>query len=297
MEKIINGKEIAKTLRLEVEKKSASLKKEYNITIGIAVVIIGNDPASEIYVRNKSKFAIQCGFNSKKIELSAEITQEEVLSLIEKLNNDKEIHGILIQLPLPKSFAKEKILSAISPHKDIDGFHKENAGLLFTDQVNYSKTLLPCTPKGSLILIKKVLGENLTGKKAVVIGSSNIVGRPMFALLLNERCTVTITHSKTKDLKKELEGADIIVIATGIPRLLTGDLIPEKAVVIDVGINRVNENRVSKIVGDVNFEEALPKVSFISPVPGGVGPMTIACLLQNTLIAACNQNNIEYSNL
>lgn len=297
MDKIINGKEIAKTLRLEVAAKTASIKANYNIIVGIAVIIIGEDPASEIYVRNKSKFALQCGFYSKKIELSSDVTQDEVLALINDLNHDEKIHGILIQLPLPKSFSKEKILSAVNPFKDIDGFHRENAGLLFTDQVNYFKTLLPCTPKGSLMLIKKVLGDNLSGKKAVVIGASNIVGRPMFGLLLNEKCTVTITHSKTRNLKAELKGAEIIVIATGIPNLLGGDIIPKNAVIIDVGINRINNNGESKIVGDVNFEEALSKASFITPVPGGVGPMTIACLLQNTLIAACNQNNIEYSNL
>lgn len=296
-DKIIDGIAISAELRLEVKEKAEKLQKDYGIKVGLAVVIIGHDPASEIYVKNKSKFAVECGFNSIKIELPAEITEEELISKINELNHNPEINGILVQLPLPKNISKEKIINTISPEKDVDGFHQINAGLLFTDQAYFTKTLLPCTPKGSLMLIKKALGNDLTGKKAVVIGASNIVGRPMFALLLNEKCTVTITHSKTKNLQKELETAEIIVIGVGVPNLLKGVIIPQGAVVIDVGINRIIVNGKSKIVGDVDFEEALPKVLAITPVPGGVGPMTIACLLQNALIAACNQNNIEYSDL
>jgi methylenetetrahydrofolate dehydrogenase (NADP+)/methenyltetrahydrofolate cyclohydrolase len=297
-EKIIDGVAFSAKLREEIRKKTEILKEKYNIQVGLAVVIIGSDPASEIYVKNKSKFAKECGFNSIKIELPAEISEKELIETIEKLNKDVKINGILVQLPLPKGISKEKIINCISAEKDVDGFHQLNAGLLFTDQTYFNKTLLPCTPKGSLMLIKHVLGNDLTGKKAVVIGASNIVGRPMFALLLNEKCTVTVTHSKTKNLAKELENAEIIVIGVGVPNLLKASMIPQGAVVIDVGINRVLEaDGKKKIVGDVAFEEALPKVLAITPVPGGVGPMTIACLLQNALIAACNQNNLEYSKL
>jgi methylenetetrahydrofolate dehydrogenase (NADP+)/methenyltetrahydrofolate cyclohydrolase len=274
------------------------LKEEYGISVTLVVVIVGNDPASEIYVKNKSKFAQECGFNSIKIVLSIEITEEELLHQIHILNEDAKVNGILVQLPIPKHISKEKIINAISPEKDVDGFHQQNAGLLFTDQSSFNSTLIPCTPKGALIMLKKTLGENLTGKKCVVIGSSNIVGRPMFALLLNEKCTVTITHSKTKDLQKELENAEIIVIGIGVPEFLKAYMVPEGATIIDVGINRINaENGKTKIVGDVDYADVLPKVSHITPVPGGVGPMTIACLLQNTLIATCKQSKINYSSL
>lgn len=296
--KIIDGVAFSAKLREEIRQKTEKLKERYNVQVGLAVVIIGSDPASEIYVKNKSKFAKECGFNSVKIELPSEISEKELIETIEKLNKDPKINGILVQLPLPKGISKEKVINCISAEKDVDGFHQLNAGLLFTDQTYLNNTLLPCTPKGSLMLIKHVLGADLTGKKAVVIGASNIVGRPMFALLLNEKCTVTITHSKTKNLTKELENAEIIVIGVGVPNLLKASMIPEGAVVIDVGINRVlSLDGKKKIVGDVEFEEALPKVLAITPVPGGVGPMTIACLLQNALIAACNQNNVEYSKL
>jgi methylenetetrahydrofolate dehydrogenase (NADP+)/methenyltetrahydrofolate cyclohydrolase len=297
-EKIIDGVAFSAKLREEIRQKTEKLKERYNIQVGLAVVIIGSDPASEIYVKNKSKFAKECGFNSVKIELPSEISEKELIETIEKLNKDSKINGILVQLPLPKGISKEKVINCISAEKDVDGFHQLNAGLLFTDQTYFNKTLLPCTPKGSLMLIKHVLGADLTGKKAVVIGASNIVGRPMFALLLNEKCTVAITHSKTKNLIKELENAEIIVIGVGVPNLLKASMIPEGAVVIDVGINRIyGADGKKKIVGDVEFEEALDKVLAITPVPGGVGPMTIACLLQNALIAACNQNNVEYSKL
>lgn len=296
--KIIDGKALSAELREEIKQKTLNLKTKHGIHVGLAVIIIGEDPASEVYVRNKQKFALECGFNSIKISLPHETTEAELLEQIHELNKNKDVNGILVQLPLPKGISKEKVINAISPEKDVDGFCQINAGLLFTDQADINKTLIPCTPKGSLMLIKKALGENLAGKKCVVIGASNIVGRPMFALLLNEKCTVTITHSKTKDLKKELEGAEIVVIGTGIPNLLKGDLIPHNSVIIDVGINRITElSGKTKIVGDVNFEEAMEKASYITPVPGGVGPMTISCLLQNTLIATCNQSKIDYLSL
>lgn len=293
--KIIDGKNIALQLRENIKRKVTQIKEIYKTDVCLAVIIVGQDPASEIYVKNKNKFAKECGFVSRQITLPTQTSEPELIAQINSLNADGSVNGILVQLPLPKHISKDKVINSILPEKDVDGFHQVNAGLLFTDQVDYNKTLLPCTPKGSLMLIKHALGKDLSGKKAVVIGASNIVGRPMFAMLLNEKCTVAITHSKTKNLKKELEGAEIIVIATGVANLLKGDLIPEGAVIIDVGINRITDtDGKEKIVGDVLFEDALPKVSFITPVPGGVGPMTIACLLENTLIAHCNQNNINY---
>ncbi len=297
-EKIIDGVKYSAELREEIMLKTKNLKKERGISVCLAVIIVGSDPASEIYVKNKGKFALECGFVSRKIELGAETTEEELLAQIDALNKDKSVNGILVQLPLPRHISKEKVINTILPEKDVDGFHQQNAGLLFTDQASMNSTLIPCTPKGSLMLIKKALGEDLTGKKCVVIGASNIVGRPMFALLLNEKCTVTITHSKTKDLKKELEDAEIVVIGIGVPNFLKADMIAKNAVIIDIGINRITtSDGKSRIVGDADFEGILPKSSHITPVPGGVGPMTIACLLQNTLIATCKQNNIDYSSL
>jgi methylenetetrahydrofolate dehydrogenase (NADP+)/methenyltetrahydrofolate cyclohydrolase len=297
MTKIIDGIKHSLELRQEIKHKTSVLENKYKVSVSLAVIILGHDPASEIYVKNKTKFAIECGFNSIKINLPIETTEEELLTKISELNKDKKVNGILVQLPLPKHISKDKVINAILPEKDVDGFHQHNAGLLFTDQAKMDSTLIPCTPKGSLMLIKKTLGEDLTGKKCVVIGASNIVGRPMFALLLNEKCTVTITHSKTKDLKKELENAEIIVIGVGVPFLLKADMVPKGAVIIDVGINRIEFDGKKSIVGDADFEALLPKVSAITPVPGGVGPMTIACLLQNTLIACCKQNKINYLSL
>lgn len=297
-EKLIDGVKHSARLMEEIKLKVINLKERYNLSVGLVVIIVGNDPASEIYVRNKSKFAEECGFHSIKLILPAETTEEELLNHINAFNEDKAVNGILVQLPLPKHISKEKVINAILPEKDVDGFHQHNAGLLFTDQASLSKTMIPCTPKGALLMIKSVLGESLIGKKCVVIGASNIVGRPMFALLLNEKCTVTITHSKTKDLKKELETAEIIVIGIGVPKFLKADMIPKGACIIDIGINRIiTPEGKTKIVGDVDFESVLSKVSYITPVPGGAGPMTIACLLQNTLIGACEQNKINYSSL
>lgn len=295
---IINGTQIAKELRAEVIIKSNALRTKHSIKPSLTVVIVGEEAASTIYVRNKSRLARECGIESSIISLPIETSEKDLLAKLAELNADNTVHGILVQLPLPSHISKANIINAILPEKDVDGFHPLNVGLLFTDQVEYNKTLIPCTPKGSLMLIKKVLSSDISGKKAVVIGSSNIVGRPMAALLLNERCTVSIAHSKTKDLKSELHGAEIVVIGTGVVNLLHGDLIPNGAVIIDVGINRVlDSNGNGKIVGDVNFDDATRVASFLTPVPGGVGPMTIACLLQNAVIAACNQNNLEYSKL
>jgi methylenetetrahydrofolate dehydrogenase (NADP+) / methenyltetrahydrofolate cyclohydrolase len=294
-EKIIDGSKLSLDLRNEVKLKTELLKNNHNINVCLVVIIIGDDPASKIYVKNKNKFAIECGFNSIKIELPESTTEEELLQKIESCNQDPNINGILVQLPLPNHISKNKVINTISPYKDVDGFHLKNVGALFTGQVDLKKGLLPCTPKGCLMMIKKVLGENLEGKKAVVIGASNIVGRPMLALLLNEKCTVTITHSKTQNLGKELENAEIIVIGIGKAKFLKSNLIPQNAIIVDIGINRVlNQEGKSVIVGDADFNDVIDKVSFITPVPGGVGPMTIACLLQNTVIAACEQNNINY---
>ena len=297
-EKIIDGLKYSTELRTKITAKTLNLKQKHGVFVGLAVIIVGNDPASEVYVKNKHKFAVECGFESIKISLPADITEKELLSQIEACNNNPKINGILVQLPLPEHISKNKVINAISPFKDVDGFHQQNAGMLFTDQVSLNKNLVPCTPKGCLMLIKSVLGEDLSGKKCVVIGASNIVGRPMFALLLNEKCTVTIAHSKTKNLEKELENAEIIVIGIGKANFLKSKMIPKNVIIVDIGINRVlTQEGKNKIVGDVDFEDVIEKVSYITPVPGGVGPMTIACLLENTLIGACQQNNIDYLSL
>ncbi len=293
--KIIDGVSCASYLRDEVSRKTKSLLEKYNLSPTLAVIIVGSDPASQVYVKNKGKFATECGFQSIQIELPETTTQDELLQKIGELNQDASINGILVQLPLPKRISKERVLTAISPIKDVDGFHPHNVGLLFAGQFDFNKNLIPCTPKGCLMLIKTALGNDLVGKKCVVVGSSNIVGRPMLALLLKEQCTVTITHSKTKDLKKELETAEIIIIAIGKAGFLKADMVPSGAVIIDVGINRIKgAEGKAKLVGDACFDELLDKVHSITPVPGGVGPMTIACLLENTLIASCMQNNVNY---
>ncbi len=274
---IIDGKALAKEKRAEIAKQVEALK-EKGVTPGLAVVLVGEDPASQIYVRNKHKACEEVGIYSRKITLPEETTEEELLKIIDELNNDPEIDGILVQLPLPKHIDPDKVILSISPDKDVDGFHPVNAGRLLTGQDEF----FPCTPLAVMELIKSA-GVDVSGKEAVVVGRSNIVGKPVSMLLLRENATVTICHSKTKDLADVCRRADILVAAVGRPEMITSDYVKEGAVVIDVGINRVGEK---KVVGDVAFDEVKDKAAYITPVPGGVGPMTITMLLYNTLLSA-----------
>ncbi|MGL4674917.1 MAG: bifunctional methylenetetrahydrofolate dehydrogenase/methenyltetrahydrofolate cyclohydrolase FolD [Wohlfahrtiimonas sp.] len=288
---IIDGKLFAEGLRPKLTEQIAVLKQDSGITPGLTVVLVGEDPASQVYVRNKQKFAEECGMNSVTIKKDVETNQEELLKLIQDLNNDASVHGILVQLPLPKHIHEQTVLQSILPEKDVDGFHPVNVGRLSIGE----PSLIPCTPLGSLLLLKDKLG-NLSGKKAVIVGRSNIVGKPMLQLLLKENCTVTIAHSRTENLPAVCREADIIVAAVGQPRLIKGDWVKEGATVIDVGINRIEENGKNRLVGDVDYDDVAPKAAFITPVPGGVGPMTIACLLRNTLTATCMQSGIADPN-
>ena len=271
---IIDGKKIAASLREELKNKILELKSAHNNVPGLTVILVGEDPASKIYVKNKEKFAKEVGINSEVIRYSAELKEKELLSKINELNENKKVSGILVQLPLPKHIDKRKVIETINYEKDVDGFHPMNVGNLSS---GYDSSI-PCTPLGCSLLLKKV-EKNLSGKHAVVIGRSNLNGKPMTQLLLKENCTVTITHSKTKDLKAECLEADIIVAAVGIPELVKGDWIKKDAIVIDVGINKTDKG----IVGDVDFEDVSKNAKALTPVPGGVGPMTIACLLKNTI--------------
>ncbi|WP_420332110.1 bifunctional methylenetetrahydrofolate dehydrogenase/methenyltetrahydrofolate cyclohydrolase FolD [Roseibium sp.] len=285
---IIDGKAIAESVRDEITRRAAALLKESGKRPGLAVVLVGEDPASQVYVRNKDRAAEACGFHSVKHTLDAASSEEEVLTLVDQLNNDPEIHGILVQLPLPGHIDESKVLRLIRPEKDVDGFHPVNVGLLTAGERD--SALVPCTPAGSLVLLKRTLGDSLSGKTAVVVGRSNIVGKPMASLLLQESCTVTIAHSRTKDLPDVVRAADIVVAAVGRPEMVKGDWIKDGATVIDVGINRIpaperGEGK-SRLVGDVAFDEAVDHAGAITPVPGGVGPMTIAMLMVNTLTAA-----------
>ena len=271
---IIDGKKEAALLRKEIKKEITSLKENRDKVPGLSVILIGNFAPSLIYVNNKEKNSREVGINSEVIRYPESITEKEVLSKIEKLNKNENVSGILVQLPLPKQINKEKIINAINPKKDVDGFHPINVGNLSS---GYS-AIVPCTPLGCLFLIKKI-EKNLSGKHAVIIGRSNLNGKPMAQLLLKENCTVTVVHSKTKDLKVECQKADILVAAVGVANLVKGDWVKKDSIIIDVGINKVGD----KLVGDVDFEATKDKVKAITPVPGGVGPMTIACLLKNTL--------------
>ena len=286
---IIDGKAFAAKVRESVARRAKLLKEKHGLVPGLAVVLVGENPASEVYVRNKAKQTVEVGLNSFKHEFDENASEKAVLDLVAKMNADPAVNGILVQLPLPKQIDSQKVLDAIDPAKDVDGFHAMNAGKLWTG----GKAMVPCTPLGCLMMLKDRLGD-LTGKNAVVVGRSNIVGKPMAALLLNESCTVTIAHSKTKDLAGVCRGADILVAAVGRPEMIKGDWVKPGAAVIDVGINRVDlEDGKSKLVGDVEFASAVKVAGAITPVPGGVGPMTIACLLVNTLTAACRQAGIE----
>lgn len=314
--RIIDGKTFAANLRADIAKRVEKLKAEKNITPGLAVVLVGNDPASEVYVRNKGKQTIEAGMESFEFHLPAETSEEELLKKIDELNNNPQVHGILVQLPLPQHINEEAVINSISPEKDVDGFTILNVGKLATGGDGF----VPCTPLGCLMLLKDWYSHpvgsaataqdliqiekdpalslhspqdgrnNLSGKNAVVIGRSNIVGKPMAALLLKESCTVTIAHSKTKDLTSLLKSADIVVAAVGRPNMVKGEWLKEGTVVIDVGINRVTlADGKTKLTGDVDFASCKGIASAITPVPGGVGPMTIACLLENTYRACLKQ--------
>ena len=289
--KTINGKEIAQSLRNNLKNEIIELKNTYGKGPGLAVVQIGNVTASSVYVKAKTKNAQEVGIEVIDHHLNESITQNELLSLINKLNNQENVNGILVQLPLPKHINEQIVLDSIDPDKDADGFHPLNVGKLSIASQNDENLLIPCTPYGCLLMLKG-LGIDLAGKNAIVIGRSNIVGKPMAQLLLKESCTVTIAHSKTTDLAETCRGADIVIAAVGRPEMIKGNWIKKGAIVIDVGINRVeiekDDELKTKLVGDVKFAEVEPIASAISPVPGGVGPMTIACLLRNTTIAFKN---------
>ncbi|WP_062563800.1 bifunctional methylenetetrahydrofolate dehydrogenase/methenyltetrahydrofolate cyclohydrolase FolD [Paracoccus aminovorans] len=286
MSNIIDGKAFALGLRGRVASGVAGLAAR-GIVPGLAVVLVGEDPASEVYVRNKGIQTREAGMASWEHKLPAETGQAELLALVEKLNADPAVHGILVQLPLPAHMDAEAVINAIDPAKDVDGFHILNVGLLGTGQ----KSMVPCTPLGCLLMLRDRLGD-LSGLNAVVVGRSNIVGKPMAQLLLGESCTVTIAHSRTKNLAEVCRSADILVAAVGRPRMIPGDWVKPGATVIDVGINRIEEDGRTRLVGDVDFDSAARVAGAITPVPGGVGPMTIACLLANTLTACCRANGL-----
>ena len=298
MTKIINGKKIAQSLRNNLKNEIGELKKNYGKGPGLAVVQVGNVAASSVYVKAKSKSALEIGIEVIDHHLEESISQDQLLNLINKLNNQKNVNGILVQLPLPKHINEQIILDSIDPDKDADGFHPLNVGRLSVASHNHENLLIPCTPYGCLLMLKS-LGIDLVGKNAVVIGRSNIVGKPMAQLLLKESCTVTIAHSKTNNLALVCKEADILIAAVGRPEMVKGDWIKKGAVVIDVGINRIeiekNGELKTKLVGDVKFQEAESIASAITPVPGGVGPMTIACLLRNTTISFQNSQKNNYS--
>ena len=281
----IDGKAFAAGVRARVAERVARLKEEQGIVPGLAVVLVGEDPASEVYVRNKGKQTVEVGMNSFEHKLPADTSEAELLDLIGKLNADPAVHGILVQLPLPGHLNSDLVINAIDPAKDVDGFHISNVGLLGTGQ----KAMVPCTPLGCLMMLRDHLGS-LSGLNAVVVGRSNIVGKPMAQLLLGDSCTVTIAHSRTKDLAALCRGADILVAAVGRPEMITGDFVKPGATVIDVGINRVPGR--NGILGDCHFDSCAEVAGAITPVPGGVGPMTIACLLANTLTACCRANGL-----
>ena len=285
--KIIDGKAFAEGLRGRLATEVAALKAQHGFVPGLAVVLVGEDPASQVYVRNKAKQTSEVGMASFEHKLAKETGQAELLALVERLNADPKVNGILVQLPLPKQIDPQAVLDAIDPAKDVDGFHVVNAGKLATG----GKALVPCTPLGCLMLLKDRLGD-LSGKRAVVVGRSNIVGKPMAQLLLGESCTVTIAHSRTRDLPGECRRAEILIAAVGKPEMIRGDWIQPGATVIDVGINRIEREGKTKLVGDVAYDEAVKIAGAITPVPGGVGPMTIAVLLQNTLTAARRQRGL-----
>ena len=286
---IIDGKLFSKKLRNQVSEHVNVLKTENNITPGLAVVLVGEDPASQVYVRSKGKQTIEVGMNSYEYKLSEDTTEADLLELINRLNLNNDVHGILVQLPLPGHINADVVINSIDPEKDVDGFHISNVGLLATGQ----KSMVPCTPLGCLLMLKNFHGS-LTGMDAVIIGRSNIVGKPMAQLLLNESCTVTITHSRTKQLEEAVRCADIVVAAVGRAEMVKASWIKPGATLIDVGINRVKASDGStRLVGDAEFSSCSEVAGAITPVPGGVGPMTIACLLANTLVACCRKYGLD----
>ena len=286
MGKLIDGKKFADNLCNKISEEVIKLKDK-NITPGLAVVRVEGDPASAVYVNMKAKKTKEVGMHSVTKILDKNTSQNDLLKVVEELNNDKSINGILVQLPLPKQINADSVINTINPDKDVDGFHAINTGRLWTN----IDSLVPCTPLGCKMLLLDEL-KDLTGKKAIIVGRSNIVGKPMASLLISENCTVTIAHSKTKNLKDEVKRSDIVIAAVGVPQMIKGSWIKPGATVIDVGINRI-ENGKKKLVGDVEFSEAEKIAGAITPVPGGVGPMTIACLLHNTLIATSRKNKLE----
>ena len=275
---IIDGNKIAQDIRNEVRQGVLELKASRGIVPGLAVILVGDDPASQVYVGRKAKACAEVGFLSREYKLPADTEEKKLLKIIQKLNKDELVHGILVQLPLPKHISTENIIAAINPDKDVDGFHPHNVGGLVTG----TPLFVPCTPRGIMELISRS-GIDLTGKEAVVVGRSNIVGKPMAFLLLAQNATVTMCHSRTKDLPSVTRRADVLIAAIGKPRMIKADMVKEGAVIIDVGVNRLENG---KLAGDVDFDEVAPRASYITPVPGGVGPMTIAMLMKNTLDAA-----------
>ncbi|SFO23220.1 methylenetetrahydrofolate dehydrogenase (NADP+) / methenyltetrahydrofolate cyclohydrolase [Roseovarius lutimaris] len=289
---IIDGKAFAATIRDKVAGHVARLKADHDIVPGLAVVLVGEDPASQVYVRSKGKQTVEVGMQSFEHKLDVNTSEANLLALVERLNGDPAVHGILVQLPLPKHLDEDLVINAIDPAKDVDGFHISNVGLLSTGQ----KSMVPCTPLGCLMMLRDFHGS-LSGMDAVVIGRSNIVGKPMAQLLLGDSCTVTIAHSRTRDIADVVRRADIVVAAVGRPEMVPGDWIKPGATVIDVGINRIDAPEKgegkTRLVGDVDFASASRVAGAITPVPGGVGPMTIACLLANTVTACCRANGLD----
>ena len=285
---VIDGKAFAATVREKVAAHVKMLKSEHGITPGLAVVLVGEDPASQVYVRSKGKQTVEVGMESFEFKRDDDITEKELLALIDQLNNDPKVHGILVQLPLPTHLDSDLVINSIDPAKDVDGFHISNVGLLGTGQ----KSMVPCTPLGCLMMLRDHHGS-LSGLNAVVVGRSNIVGKPMAQLLLGDSCTVTIAHSRTKDLAEVVRRADIVVAAVGRPEMVIGDWIKPGATVVDVGINRIEKPEGgTRLVGDADYASCAAVAGAITPVPGGVGPMTIACLLANTITACCRANGL-----
>lgn len=286
--RIIDGKAFAAKVRGQVAGHVARLKHDHGVTPGLAVVLVGEDPASQVYVRNKGAQTVEAGMASFEHKLPADTSETDLLSLVRRLNTDPAVHGILVQLPLPSHLNSDLVINSIDPGKDVDGFHISNVGLLGTGQ----KSMVPCTPLGCLMMLRELHGS-LAGLDAVVVGRSNIVGKPMAQLLLGDSCTVTIAHSRTKNLAEVCRRADILVAAVGRPEMITGEYVKPGATVIDVGINRIERDGKAKLVGDVQFDSAAKVAGAITPVPGGVGPMTIACLLANTVTAACRLHGLS----
>ncbi len=290
--RVIDGKATAQNLRELVAAEVERLVAQHNLQPGLAVVLVGEDPASQVYVRNKGRQTLEAGMRSFEHKLPANTSEVEILDLVEQLNSDPLVHGILVQLPLPDHVDEQRVINAIDPAKDVDGFHPMNTGALSNGD---PRAMVPCTPLGCLMMLKDQFDGDLSGQHAVVVGRSNIVGKPMAQLLLQNHCTVTIAHSRTRDLPELCRSADILVAAVGRPEMVRGDWVKPGATVIDVGINRVGVAGQDKarLLGDVAFAEAATVAAAITPVPGGVGPMTIACLLRNTVVAACHQHNVS----